>query len=115
MYHLSQEEFFKSWEPIRNGDSCIIAQDTGFLESVRQQWEKPADWCGYQEEGHVAFQQVYDAAKAMKERAELLKTLETEADYIWGQNYIHEEYRSYAASVWKKLQEEAAEEGFNAR
>ena len=115
MYHLSQEEFFKSWEPIRNGDSCIIAQDTGFLESVRQQWEKPADWCGYQEEGHVAFQQVYDAAEAMKERAELLKTLETEADYIWGQNYIHEEYRSYAASVWKKLQEEAAEEGFNAR
>ena len=110
MYHLSQEEFFKSWEPIRNGDSCIIAQDTGFLESVRQQWEKPADWCGYQEEGYVAFQQVYDAAEAMKERAELLKTLETEADYIWGQNYIHEEYRSYAASVWKKLQEEAAEE-----
>ena len=115
MYHLSQEEFLKNWEPIRNGDACIIAQDEGFLEQVRQQWEKPGDWCGYQEEGHVVFRQVDDAAEAIKKQTELLKTLETEADYIWGQNYIREEYRSYAALVWKRLQAEAAEQGFIAR
>ena len=33
MYHLSQEEFLGSWEPIREGDACIIAQDEGFLEN----------------------------------------------------------------------------------
>ncbi len=110
-----KRSFLKNWEPIRNGDACIIAQDEGFLEQVRQQWEKPGDWCGYQEEGHVVFRQVDDAAEAIKKQTELLKTLETEADYIWGQNYIREEYRSYAALVWKRLQAEAAEQGFIAR
>ncbi len=115
MYHLSQEEFLGSWEPIREGDACIIAQDEGFLEQIQREWKKPADWCGYQEEGHVVFRQAHDVAEATKERAELLRMLETDPEYIWGQNYIREEYRCYAAAIWKRLQEEAAEQGFTAR
>lgn len=115
MYHLSQEEFLGSWEPIREGDACIIAQDEGFLEQIQREWKKPADWCGYQKEGHVVFRQAHDVAEATKERAELLRMLETDPEYIWGQNYIREEYRCYAAAIWKRLQEEAAEQGFTAR
>ena len=112
MYHLGQEEFLRQWNQ-EGRDLFVLGDDLGWVDLVCDEWETPSDWGGFYREGHrLEFRQIPRIREYMREIEERKARLEQDGEYIRAENEIQETYRQKKKRILKKLEEEAARQGF---